>query len=122
MAEPTEPPAVEPPAEPPIGRCVYLLHFTQPYKHARHMLSCTQYELAGALRQLRERAQGAGTGLLAALLAAGGDFVVADVWTADSTVELYRVYAELRASHPSPGRLCSICHPDNERGGRKGAG
>lgn len=84
---------------------IYLLHFTQPYKHARHYIGVTS--LTVAARMARHRT-GAGATLLRRLLRDGGDFVVADVWEADSMREAFA--EERRLKRLGGGaRSCSIC-------------
>ncbi|MGW0802741.1 hypothetical protein [Nonomuraea sp. NPDC002799] len=66
------------------GGTVYLLHFTQPYKHARHYIGWTAGNLTRRLRQHRNRR---GARLLQVITAAGIDFMVARTWTGGRNLE-----------------------------------
>lgn len=97
---------------------VYLLHFTTPYLHARHYMGATGLSLderLGAHRGLNDAGRPAK--LLSALLGAGGDFVVADVWETETRAEAFELERHLKRFH-APGRVCSICHPNNKRGAK----
>lgn len=96
---------------------VYLLCFAHsPYKHAKHYLGATGMPLAHRLGAHRgENHTGRPAKLLSALLGAGGDFVVADVWETDTREEAFELEKRLKRFR-APGRICSICHPGNRLG------
>lgn len=113
-----------------VGGTVYLLHFTQPYvsqsgrgvKVARHYLGATGLPLEERLaahRGIREYAgdisYGRPSRLLTAVLAAGGDWVVADVWETATRAEAFALEKRIKAHHNSTA-YCSICNPGNRRG------
>lgn len=63
---------------------VYLLHFDQPYKHARHYIGWT----AGNLnRRLHQHRNGTGARLLEVITAQGIGFVVARTWDGGRNLE-----------------------------------
>ena len=85
-----------------IGTC-YLLHFSQPYGHARHYLGWSQR--GGLFRRLaqHEAGNGAASPLIRALLKAGGHFVLARTWEGDR-------YLERRLKNRGgAAKLCPIC-------------
>lgn len=102
---------------------VYLLCFAHsPYKHARHYLGATGLSIEDRVAAHRgvalhegDRSYGRPAKLIAALLAAGGDFVVADVWETDTRAEAFELEKRLK-KQGSRARLCSICSPGNVRG------
>jgi len=84
---------------------VYLVCFAHnPYKHARHYLGLGDPE-----------APGASSGLVRAVVAAGGTVTVADVWDCRDLEEATAFLRQLQRQR-SADRLCSICHPGNRRG------
>lgn len=102
---------------------VYLLCFAHsPYKHARHYLGATGMTLEDRVSAHRgettfegDRSYGRSAKLITALLQAGGDFVVADVWETDTRAEAFVLEKRLK-KQGSRARLCSICNPGNSRG------
>lgn len=80
---------------------VYLLHFDQPYKHARHYLGYT----VNVDQRLAMHAAGRGARLLEVLKANGINWTVAWVRVGDRQLE-----RRLKDRHESP-RLCPICTP-----------
>lgn len=98
---------------------VYLLCFAHsPYKHAKHYMGATGLSLDERLGAHRgQNDAGRPAKLLSALLKAGGDFVVADVWETETRAEAFELEKHLKRFH-APGRICSICHPKNKRGQR----
>lgn len=92
---------------------IYLLHFTQPFRHAKHYIGVTS--LTVEARMARHRSS-YGAKLLKMLLQDGGDFVVADVWEADSMREAFA--EERRLKRLGGGaRSCSICAAAREAEG-----
>lgn len=97
---------------------VYLLHFTQKYRHAGHYIGATSMSVAERCAIHRSNAGGRGARLIRALLQDGGDFVVADVWEADSMREAF--VEERRLKRLGGGaRSCSICAAARETEGAK---
>lgn len=85
---------------------LYLLHFQEPYRHARHYLG---YAVGTGRGRAYARAQAAGrlTGaheLVMAVQAAGIEITVADVWVGAGR----RERAMLRRSH-NLSRHCPLC-------------
>jgi predicted GIY-YIG superfamily endonuclease len=78
---------------------VYLLHFTQPYKHARHYLGCAE-DVSARLAQHRA---GTGARLTQVVREAGISWVVARTWRGGRRLE-----HKLKGYH-SGVRLCPIC-------------
>jgi len=78
---------------------VYLLHFVEPYKHARHYLGCAD-DLSHRLAQHRD---GTGARLTKVVRDAGGSWVVARTWRGGRRLE-----KRLKSRH-SGVRLCPIC-------------
>ncbi|MGA4993862.1 hypothetical protein [Nonomuraea bangladeshensis] len=66
------------------GGTVYLLHFDQPYKHARHYIGWTPGDLN---RRLRQHRNGTGARLTQVITAAGIGFVVARTWDGGRNLE-----------------------------------
>lgn len=83
---------------------IYLLHFDQPFKHARHYLSHT-IELEARLAQHRNPEAARNHKVLQGLHAEGGTFTVARTWAGDGT--LLR-HLDRRGSR---ARICPICDP-----------
>jgi hypothetical protein len=83
---------------------VYLLHFSQPYRHARHYLgSAADLEA----RIARHRA-GAGARLIEVITIAGIGFVVARTWPGGKQEE------RRLKSQKNGARLCPICKGRNQ--------
>lgn len=78
---------------------VYLLHFDEPYRHARHYLGSAD-DLAARLK--RHRA-GAGARLIEVVTKSGIGFALARTWPGGREEE-----RRLKARHNAP-RLCPIC-------------
>ena len=83
-----------------ITGTIYLLHFSQPYQHARHYLGWTR-DLEVRLAQHRS---GQGARLMEVVRDAGLTFDLVRTWTGDR-------YLERRLKHRGGhARLCPICH------------
>jgi len=80
---------------------VYLLHFTEPYKHARHYVGVATH----VQRRLQHHRTGSGARLLAAVAAAGIDFVVARTWRGGRKLER----KIKRNEFGSTRLLCPVC-------------
>ncbi len=88
---------------------LYLLHFSRPYKHARHYLGSTQN-----LRQrLAEHATGRGANLIRIIQEAGISWSLARVWENASRAD----EAKLK-KHQHNARLCPLCNPTAARRGK----
>ena len=90
---------------------VYLLHFSRPYRHARHYLGYTD----DLDRRLEDHQAGTGARLMEVIVEAGIEFTVARVWEGDRSLE-----RRLKNQKNSP-RLCPICRHNAERAKREGA-
>lgn len=105
---------------------VYLLHFSTPFKHARHYLGATGKPLEERLAAHRgvrlhegDSTYGRPAKLLTAVLQSGGDWEVADVWETSTRAEAFELERRLK-KQGSRARLCSICSPGNSRGNGRG--
>jgi predicted GIY-YIG superfamily endonuclease len=94
----------------PAGPGVYLLHFDEPYEHARHYLGWA----ASIRARVAQHRRGNGARLMAVITAAGIGFEVARTWPgADRTLE-----AALKRRHNTP-RLCPLCQAPPQPGNRR---
>jgi len=93
-----------------IPRCrphysyVYLLHFSEPYKHARHYLGST----CDLEQRVRLHRNGNGARLMEVVCAAGIDFEVCRLWRVDSYEQARALERSLKKWH-SGLRLCPFC-------------
>lgn len=87
-----------------MNRTIYLLHFNQPYFHARHYLGSTD----DLTRRLAEHRSGQGSKLIAAAMAAGISFQLVRTWPGDRSQE-----RQLHNRKNSP-KLCPICAGTDE--------
>ena len=102
------------PRAPHVGPAwVYLLHFTRPLAHARHYMGATTVGVPERMAAHRSEkgAKGRPARLLRALLASGGDWVIADVWTCQTGAEAFELERALKRRYKGFGRVCSICAP-----------
>ena len=83
---------------------VYLLHFSQPYKHARHYLGST----CDLEHRLQLHRNGNGARLMEVVRAAGIDFEVCRLWRFDSIEEARAFEKKLKSWQKGP-RLCPYC-------------
>jgi hypothetical protein len=83
---------------------VYLLHFAQPYRHARHYLGYA----SDVEKRIRQHRCGSSVPLMRAVHDAGIPFSVARIWE-DGDKDLER---QLRDQHNNP-RFCPICFTSN---------
>jgi predicted GIY-YIG superfamily endonuclease len=83
---------------------IYLIHFAEPYQHARHYLGWTS-DLDSRLEQHRN---GQGARLMAVIKKAGIGWELARTWTGTRTRE-----RSLKAR--GHGRMCPICTPKTRR-------
>ena len=89
---------------------VYLLHFAEPYKHARHYVGYSE-QLS---KRLAHHQHGTGARLMAAVAEAGIAYQVARVWKgADRTFER-RIHNRKHSA-----QLCPLCAGDSALGRAK---
>lgn len=89
----------------PIRATVYLLHFTRPYKHAKHYVGFTAAE--GLDERIARHRAGTGARLIAVILDAGIDFVIARVWHCSSVAEARE--REKKLKYRGNLRTCPLC-------------
>lgn len=87
-------------------RVVYLIHFDEPYKHARHYLGST----TDLDERLVEHHRGAGSRLMQVITAAGISWRLAREWRGGRKLE------RRLKKHGGAVRLCPICTPNTRRG------
>ena len=85
---------------------VYLVHFKQPYHHARHYVGYTK----DVAQRIAEHRAGHGSRLLAAVAAAGVGFDVAFTWKRAS-----RTFERNVHRCKNTPRLCPICAGSDRR-------
>lgn len=83
---------------------IYLLHFEQPLKHARHYIGWTD----NLDQRLRDHLKGQGSRLVRAVVAAGIGVALARTWKGDLFDE--RVLHRQR----NASRHCPICHGEKD--------
>jgi predicted GIY-YIG superfamily endonuclease len=96
-----------------MPRCrfaVYLIHFEQPYKHAKHYLGATTLGVAARLAK-HDSEQGAR--LLQVVRAVGIRYDVVRVWRCKSREEAFAL--EKRLKNHSSTRECPCCTPTKRR-------
>jgi predicted GIY-YIG superfamily endonuclease len=79
---------------------VYLIHFVEPYKHARHYTGSAQ----DLFHRLDQHRNGTGARLMQVVRAAGIEWVVARTWPGGRRLEY-----KLKSQHNAPKNLCPIC-------------
>ena len=83
----------------------YLLHFYEPYKHARHYLGMT-----GALDfRLARHQAGTGARLMEVITQAGITFEVARLWQCEDYASARALERKLKNVHGHGPALCAIC-------------
>ena len=112
-------PASPPPRERAVGApdraagTVYLLHFSRPFKHARHYLGYTPGPVEARVAAHR---RGQGARLCAVVVAAGLSFDVARTWAGGRSLE-----RRLKALGGA-ARVCPVCTPGTRWGLFRGRG
>lgn len=82
--------------------CVYLIHFDQPYKHARHYIG-----YADQLEQrIKHHKHGTGARLLQIVNQAGITWQVTRTWQGAS-----RSFERKLKNNKHSARLCPVCNP-----------
>lgn len=94
------------PSNPPEPYSVYVLHFSQPYQHAGHVLGVCPGDPAD--RFAEGLLDGANGPLARAAVEAGAQLVLADVWPVGSLSEAHEVRQALKR-RGSRARACSLC-------------
>lgn len=84
---------------------VYLIHFDESYKHARHYVGWTHSEFT-LERRLKHHENGTGSRLMKAVSKAGIPWKVVRTWDGDQCFER-RLH-----NNKNSKRLCPICSPD----------
>lgn len=85
---------------------VYLLHFSPPYKHARHYLGFTSYRDVSIRLQRHQSGQGAT--LTRVAVEAGVELVLVRTWKGNRDLE-----RRLKRWHGST-KLCPLCHTNRQ--------
>jgi hypothetical protein len=85
---------------------VYLLHFTKPYKHARHYMGFT----TDLPSRIAMHSEGRGARLVEVVIGHGIGFVLARTWQGDRFLE-----RALKRRRMAP-RYCPICRAERHRG------
>lgn len=81
---------------------VYLIHFSEPFQHAKHYLGFTKRDDVQA--RFEEHAAGRGATLTRVAVAAGITFELARVWKGES-----RTFERSLKNRKNTPRLCPIC-------------
>lgn len=84
---------------------VYLIHLSEPYKHAQHYLGFTEDEESVEDRLSRHRS-GAGSKLLRAVNKAGIKYFVARLWPGYTRTQERQLKNQKKAR-----MLCPVCNP-----------
>ena len=82
---------------------IYLLHFKEPYKHAKHYLGMVSGGGDELIKRIERHKAGRGARLIEVITAAGISFEVARIWEGDRKEE-----RRLKRMKMMP-RLCPIC-------------
>ena len=89
---------------------IYLLHFSRPYKHAKHYLGSA---VNAQVRLEQHNSNSCDVNLLRIAKAAGIDFVIARIWPGDRT-------KERRMKGRGLSALCPICQQQTNNKQQKG--
>ncbi len=94
---------------------VYLLHFSEPYRHAAHYIGWTSGQLE---ERLRLHQSGQGARLMEVITDAGLTFELARTWSGDRKLE------RGKKSQGGAGALCTVCRAAglHRRSRRRGVG
>ena len=84
---------------------IYLLHFSEPYRHAAHYLGSTAQPIA---ERVAEHLAGRGSKLTRAAARSGVTFAVARTWPGSKQVER-AMKGRLHGSRTSWRRSCPLC-------------
>lgn len=88
------------------GGCVYLIHFDQPYRHARHYIGWT----TDLERRLAQHEAGEGARLMEVIASAGIGWICVRIWPGPRRLE--------RAKKTHARRYCPLCRDERIRGTR----
>lgn len=84
---------------------VYLIHFHEPLKHARHYVGWAQY----LDQRIAHHRAGNGAKIMSAVEAAGIGWEVVRTWPGSRQLE-----RRIKTGHNTP-RVCPVCSPGNHR-------
>jgi predicted GIY-YIG superfamily endonuclease len=84
--------------------CCYLLHFSRPYKHAKHYLGVAK----DLFTRVQQHKAGQGARLTQVAVENGIDLYLVRTWNGDRKLE-----RRLKRQHNGP-RLCPLCNPPRE--------
>jgi len=90
---------------PNIPHYCYLLHFDQPYKHARHYIGMTGCLTA----RLKLHRAGNGARLMEVVTQAHIDFEVSRLWLCDTYEQARTLERKLKRTHGHGPALCLLC-------------
>ena len=90
---------------------VYLIHFSTPYKHARHYLGYTSLPLEERLARHRN---GTGARLLKVVQDEGIEWEVVRTWEVGTKKEARRLELRLKSWH-GHGAFCPVCKAEREK-------
>jgi len=85
---------------------IYLIHFSKPYKHAKHYLGWTE----NLTKRIAKHRKGQGAKLLRVLKKEGIDFEVVRTWRGSRSDE-----RKLKNRKEAP-RLCPVCSKNKAKG------
>lgn len=82
---------------------VYLIHFEEPYEHARHYMGWANGE--GLANRMAEHRSGRGANLMRVIAEAGIAWRLVRIWKGGSRLD------EKRMKNVGKARMCPVCNP-----------